>query len=558
MEIRRVSLIAPKPTVPLGASHYLIMLWWGLPLLGTILKQHGYDVRVFFEIVKPVDWEFVYSSQAVGFQTLACNAHRTFEFIQRIKARNEHIVAVIGDTLPTALPEDMLRHCDFVVRQEGDVALPDLLDALRTGRDLRHVPGISYKIDENQVVHNPDAPLAQDIDIIPDLSLVHGWMGLNRWKLLLRGRMQMQVVQTSRGCPYACSFCIVPMMFNAHTYRLRSVDNVIEEIKGKLAASDCRRFMFVDNYFGGNRRQAKELLRRILAEGIQFRCFAFCRLEIYKDPEFLTLLKQAGFDPLFIGFESFNDSTLQSFDKHQTAARIIEAIKTIHDHGLRISGSFIIGSDDDTVESIRANIDAAQRHGIDNINIFPLAALPGRGPQPIPRRRMILLDYDFGSGNHVTIFPKNMKPSTLQKEYIRAYRQFNSVGTALKALQQGYFQAGIERFAAYMAHRAIIADIEKRYLPLLYQVEDGLYDEQERLIEDKLSAHGIVAEGYVPPPEEETLFDPALQQNMAVANFDPGLTSHSAGDIVSVATIPDIVRAHTLDMALRKCYGNQI
>jgi hypothetical protein len=88
MEIRRVSLIAPKPTVPLGASHYLGMLFWGLPLLGTILKQRGYDVRVFFEIIEPIDWDYVHSSQVVGFQTLACTAHRTFDFIERIKAGN--------------------------------------------------------------------------------------------------------------------------------------------------------------------------------------------------------------------------------------------------------------------------------------------------------------------------------------------------------------------------------------------------------------------------------------------------------------------------------------
>lgn len=556
MEVRRVSLIAPKPTVPLGASHYLVMLWWGLPVLGTILKQRGYDVRVFFEVVKPVDWDFVYSSQVVGFQTLACNAHRTFEFIQRIKAHNPAAVTVIGDTLPTAVPEDMLQYCDFVVRQEGDETLPDLLDALRTGRDLRFVPGLSYKVNEEQVVHNPDRPLVSDIDTIPDLSLVYGWNELNRWNLLLRGRIMMHVVQTSRGCPYACSFCIVPMMFNPHSYRLRSIDSVIAEIKGKIADSGCRRFMFVDNYFGGNRKHAKALLRRILDEGIEFSCFAFCRLEIYKDPEFLKLLKQAGFDPLFIGFESFNDSTLQSYDKHQTAARIIEAISTIHAHGLRISGSFIIGSDDDTVASIRAMIDSAQRHGIDNINIFPLAAMPGRGPQPYPRRRFILLDYDFGSGNHVCMFPKHMKPSTLQKEYIRAYRQFNNVGTAWRAIKKGHLKAGLERFAAYMAHRSIIYDIEKRYLPRLYQVEEGYYDENEQLLEDRLPPSGVIAKGITMPPEDETPYDRTLQENLAVNNFDLGY--QPVKQMVDAASIPDLVRAHTLEMTLRKCYGNQI
>lgn len=559
MKIRRVSLIAPRPTVPLGASHYLAMLLWGLPLLGTILKRHGYDVRVFFEIVKPIDWDFVYSSQVVGFQTQACTAHRTFDFIKRIKANNERAVTVTGGTIPTALPEDMLRRCDFVVRQEGDETLPDLLDALHTGRDLRQVPGISYRVGESRVIHNPDRPMVQDIDTIPDLSLVHGWRELNRWKLLLRGRLQMQIVQTSRGCPFSCSFCIVPMMFNPCTYRVRSIDSVVEEIKGKIADSSCRRFMFVDNCFGACRRHAKALLRRILQEGIKFSCFAFCRLDIYKDPEFLTLLKQAGFDPLFIGFESFNDSTLQSFEKHQTAARITDAVATIKEHGLRISGSFIIGSDEDTVDSIRATIDSAIRYGIDNINIFTLSALPGRGPQPIPRKRLILLDYDFGSGNHVTIFPKQMKPSTLQKEYIRAYRRFNNFGTAWRAIRQGDLLAGVERFAGYLAHRAIIEDIERRYLPLLYKVEEGLYDERERLIEHKLPPQGAMAEGVILPPEEETLYDPSPQQDLAVSSFDlDGHRHHSVGGSLDVAAIPGVVRAHTLEMALRKCYGNQI
>ena len=106
-------------------------------------------------------------------------------------------MTVIGGTLPTALPEDMLKRCDFVIRQEGDESLPDLLDALQKGRDLRTVPGISYQINEKEVVHTPNRPMVEDIDTIPDLSLVHGWKELNRWKLLLRGRMQMHVVQTS-------------------------------------------------------------------------------------------------------------------------------------------------------------------------------------------------------------------------------------------------------------------------------------------------------------------------------------------------------------------------
>ena len=349
------------------------------------------------------------------------------------------------------------------------------------------------------------------------------------------------------------------MMYNPHHYRVRNIDSVIGEIKSKIAQSDCRRFMFVDNYFGGNREHAKCLVRRIIAEGIEFRCFSFCRLEVYKDPEFLSLLKQANFDPLFIGFESFNDSTLQSFDKRQTAQRIIESIKVIKGHGLRISGSFIIGSDEDTVASIRESMDAARRYGIDNINIFPLSAMPTRQPQTIPRRRMIMLDYDFGSGNHVAIFPKQMKPSTLQKEYIRAYRLFNNPGRTLEAIRSGSLQAGLERLLGALAHREIIADIENRYLPQLVEIEKGYYDSNERLIEDRLPPEGIINKEAILAPEEEPAYDVALQHDPAMASifgYDGRQAHLTSGAMIGEDTTSEMVRKHTLEMALRKCYGN--
>jgi len=174
---------------------------------------------------------------------------------------------------------------------------------------------------------------------------------------------------------------------------------------------------------------------------------------------------------------------------------------------------------------------------------------------------MIMLDYDFGSGNHVTIFPKNMKPSTLQKEYIRAYRQFNNVGRALEAMRKENLQAGLERLFASLAHRAIITDIENRYLPRLYEVEQGYYDAHERLIEERLPPGGIVAEDAIYPPVEETSYDPTLQQGLDVATLlgDDGHNSHlPSSQMIEAETVQGMVRNHTIEMALRKCYGNTL
>ena len=172
---------------------------------------------------------------------------------------------------------------------------------------------------------------------------------------------------------------------------------------------------------------------------------------------------------------------------------------------------------------------------------------------------MILLDYDFGSGNHVTIFPKHMKPSTLQKEYIRAYRQFNNLSRTLESLRQGNLQAGVERLFATLAHRSIIADIEKRYLPRLYAIEQDYYDANEKLIEERLPPGGVIGADAILPPESETSYDPTLQGDWDVVNLlsDDGLHAPvPSGQTLDVDAVQGMVRNHTLEMALRKCYGN--
>jgi hypothetical protein len=162
-----------------------------------------------------------------------------------------------------------------------------------------------------------------------------------------------------------------------------------------------------------------------------------------------------------------------------------------------------------------------------------------------------------------------MKPSTLQKEYIRAYRQFNNLGRSLEAIRKENVQAGIERLFAALAHRAIIADIENRYLPRLYEIEQGYYDADERLIEERLPPDGIMADGVILPPAEETPYDPSLQQNLDVATLSGDNGPHDNGphdngphahlplnDMIDVDAVQGMVRNHTIHMALRKCYGN--
>ena len=111
-----------------------------------------------------------------------------------------------------------------------------------------------------------------DVNPIPDFDLVHSWK-----------RGGIVSIATSRGCPYSCTFCSVPGMYG-HAFRTNSVDRVIEELKSHRDASYV---FFADDIFTANKRRTKELLSRMIAEGMTPEWGAQVRTETVDDPEVL-------------------------------------------------------------------------------------------------------------------------------------------------------------------------------------------------------------------------------------------------------------------------------
>ena len=241
----------------------------------------------------------------------------------------------------------------------------------------------------------------------------------------------------------------------------------------------------MDNHFTGKRDHTTALLNRIIEERIPWRAVAFTRLEVARDEELLALLNKAKVNTLYIGLESFDDSTLKHLNKHQTQEDMRKAIKTIQKHGLRIAGSFVLGSDADSVETIRATIDSAIEEDIDIGALFALSGYPEINSPTIPINRFFMPTWERLDGNFVCFLPKNMKPSTLQREFNRAYKKFYSPKRILSRLFKGDFRTAIDRTGYYYNVRRIIGNTE-RWAEYLETVEATYYDENERLIEERL------------------------------------------------------------------------
>ena len=207
-EYKNVTFISPDLPYPTLVTHALFAEF-GMPLIATIVRDAGYDVKAFVEHIGPVKWDQVMESDVVCFHTFSASMPTTVEYIKKIRAARPDMPIILGGTHASVMAEDTLQYCDVVIRQEGDETLPEVLAKWREDKDLSDVLGVTYW-DNGHVRHNPDRPYNHDIDTITDLELIDGYMDWSKPKLLWKQRMRFQLLQTSRGCPFACTFCIAP------------------------------------------------------------------------------------------------------------------------------------------------------------------------------------------------------------------------------------------------------------------------------------------------------------------------------------------------------------
>jgi radical SAM superfamily enzyme YgiQ (UPF0313 family) len=425
-----------------------------LPVVGTALKQRGYDVKIYVESIKGWDWDRIRESDLIGITVNSAEVKECYALGDRIRAE-VGVPVVMGGYHVTYMAPEALDHCDYVVRGEGEGTMVNLVDELlQGGRNVDNMPGVSYR-KGREIINNPDRPLLTDIDMIPDQSLIDGYVDYHRrWfqKLFPTGVL----VATTRGCPYDCTFCSIIEIYR-RTTRFRSHAAVIEDIKQQIALSGRRYVYFADDNFTAHIHKCKALLRSIIAAKLNIKFSAQCRLEFTKDDEFVELMKEAGCYMVFIGYESINPQTLVDFSKRQTVEGITYSIERLHRAKIHVHGMFIVGGDADTVETVRETGRFVVKHNLDSMQICPLSPLPGTQlMQQLQQERRLFLtlnpnsgtyELDYGVGNFVLMQTKNINPVDLQRELVNVYRKFYSLKNIARSLVTGpSFESTVMKF----------------------------------------------------------------------------------------------------------------
>lgn len=389
----------------------------GLPIIGNILKSLGHQVKIFCEEIKSINWDEVKKADLVGVSSITSTATRAYEIAFRVRASGKTVV--MGGPHVTFLPEEALNYCDFVVRGEGEETFPELLEAIEGKRQMEKVRGISYKLRE-RVVNNESRPLIANLDEIPspDLSLIEG-----------SERIKVAPIMTSRGCPYNCSFCSVTRMFG-RGYRTRSVESVLEELK-KIKQ---KAVFFYDDNFTQNRKRLYELCQAIIESGIKKVWSAQTRIDIANDFNLLKLLKKSGCSLFHIGFESVNPETLKLYRKKLDPAGYLESIKKIKKAGIDIHGMFVLGSDADTMQSVKETVKFAKKARLFSAQFLTLTPLPGTPffSELEQKGRIFTKKWHLYDGHHVVFRPAKMSIWELQRESVKAFLRFYSRREFLK------------------------------------------------------------------------------------------------------------------------------
>lgn len=510
---------------------------YGTPLLATILKDRGYDVRIYLDGVSDMRFETLAACDLVCMPLFVPAYNKVKAFTVALRAHDSSIPIIIGGPHAMLYPDSVVDLCDYTVRCEGDEVLPELVDCLSTGGDPEEVRGISFQRDGEQVVTPDRAPPAIP-NTIPDMMLIDG---LDR---VLAGPRRFSAVQntlqTSRGCNYKCRFCPTPKLF-ANSYRNRDIDSVIAEIRHKRRYSEM--FFVVDNNFFGDRDRSVELLRRIAAEDLGASFMLFGRQETGHDPELLQLMKRAGVKCVIVGVESLEDATLKALDKGQSRRDVVKSIENIKQSGIHVIATFAFGSEGDDEAMADQMVEFARTTGV-ALNVFILHDTEmeeTRNPLVELERRFYTHHlrtapddtsfFDYATGSFATYFPKHMKPSTLQRLYLGIYKKLYTDAYILRnVFNPSAFESmfGINHgYSVRRLNEAIERVVEGYYMDYLLQVEDGLYDDNERLQEDALAQ----IEGLPPPrPLQEHVDRDSYELIMNVAAA-PALVRYALGKV---------------------------
>jgi len=285
----------------------------------------------------------------------------------------ENSQGVIGCSLKYIYEDFFDSGAEYIILGESEEKVPALINSLenKDKAELRSIPGIIYRGPGGKYEIN------EDIDIISDLD------SLPFWKLKYsHGPMQADylAVMTSRGCPFNCSFCVVPSM-NHNKWRARSPENVVKEFEYLHARYDISEFHLEDLNPTSNEKRIIDICNLILDKSLKitWKLASGSKIETISIST-LELMKRAGCSYISFSPESGSKKVLKLMKKPFKHKFALEMTKEMNRLGIKTQACFVLGfpgEDDQDRFLTQKYIKQLTRAGIDEIALFIMTPIPG-------------------------------------------------------------------------------------------------------------------------------------------------------------------------------------
>jgi radical SAM superfamily enzyme YgiQ (UPF0313 family) len=305
----------------------------------------------------------------IGFSGTSLVFQATLRLAQRCLRRWPRAHTVMGYDFGTLNFERLLRDypdIHFVCRGDGEAVFAALAGCLANGRDYAAIPGIAYRGSDGRV--QATDPVALDIDTLP-------WPTRHELPRVLRAGFAAGVY-ASRGCPYRCTYCALGQtsaLFGNKSYRLRSIENIVEEMAYLERDFEVRHITIVDDLFltkaPSSQQRARDFAEQLLRRDLQLEWMIDARVDSI-DRDLFALMRRAGLRKVYVGVETGSEEQLASYNKRYllNAETPIDRLKVLRDLELEVIPGMLMFHRNVTTTELRQSLDMIDELGWESHN----------------------------------------------------------------------------------------------------------------------------------------------------------------------------------------------
>jgi len=469
----RYSRESRSPAVAKSGTLYYPM--WLAYAVGFLEKQ-GHEVLFIDAPAAGLSYEQVeqrvagFSPQLAVVDTSTPSIYSDVRVACSLKRKIPGLFAVCVGVHVSALPEQTLSleaGLDAVAFGEYEATLAELATVLSSTAKkgaLSLIAGIAYRDASGAIKRNGPREYIDNLDELPMVSAVYKKHLSVEPYFYGHSRHPLIVIMTGRGCPFHCTFCVVPQVLQGHRYRRRSVQGVVDEfIYIRDNFPQVREIMIEDDTLTADPRRCRELSAALIAAGATLVPWsANSRADV--DFETMAAMKKAGCRLFCVGFESGDQQILNNIKKGTTIEKIRRFMKDARRAGILVHGCFMVGNRGETRETLETTLRFAKELGPDTAQFFPIMAYPGTDDYRYFKDRGWIVTEDFrkwltDDGLHSSVVSNpDLSYETLVDFCDRARREFYLrprylAGKAAQALRNpGEFKRLVKGFRALLPY----------------------------------------------------------------------------------------------------------